>query len=504
MALFRRRSKASSGNVSHEVSPPDQGEPAAPVIPARPAKAMAPQTSDDSQAVEKTAEPKAVGVFVSVIIPVYNSMPYLTELLNSLELQDLDKSLYEVIAVNDGSTDFGGEILDVYAKRNDNFTVVHQENSGWPGKPRNVGTALAKGEYVFYADSDDTLGTEALRRMRDFALEHDVDVLAPKLVPVGGRVIRTSLFSSTQIDVPLEQIFATLMPQKLIRRQMILDHGLRFAEEKVRLEDGMVLAGCYLHAKRVSVLGDYDYYYIRERGDGNNISAQPFEPMGYVESMTHISNTIRSNTLDDPELGRRLIAGLFKRKGLKFFTGERFLKYREARAKLWTAAFGPYVQEFLAERTNEVLSDHDAAKAAAIIAGDYEELKRLAAKDDDVAGRPELIKATSKSDHFELRFTSPAIGPAPRGVYIDERETDRRLQFPIVDQDSGQYIAKISYATLGASLKGKADIHVRYDHAETRRIRMPANVKEATYAGAIVFRTVTGALSIDLRKAKLV
>jgi len=179
------------------------------------------------------------------------------------------------------------------------------------------------------------------------------------------------------------------------------------------------------------------------------------------------------------------------------------LKYREARAKLWTAAFGPYVQEFLAERTGEVLSEHDAAKASAIIVRDYEELKRLAAKDDDVAGRPELIKASSKSDHFELRFCSPAIGPAPCGVYVDERETDRRLQFPIVEQDSGQYIAKISYSVLGASLKGKADIHVNYDHAETRRVRMPANVKETTYAGAIVFRTVTDALSIDLRKAKL-
>jgi len=502
MALFRKRSKATvSAEPQAEVKPEAIVPAPAEVAPAE----VAPVVKDVPKVDPEVAEPATVpeGVFVSVVIPVYNSMPYLTELLNSLELQDLDKSLYEVIAVNDGSTDFGGEILDVYAKRNENFTVVHQENSGWPGKPRNVGTALAKGEYVFYADSDDTLGTEALRRMRDFALEHDVDVLAPKLVPVGGRVIRTSLFSSTQVDVPLEQIFATLMPQKLIRRQMILDHDLRFAEEKVRLEDGMVLAGCYLHAKRVSVLADYEYYYIRERGDGNNISAQPFEPMGYVESMTHISNTIRNNTTDDPQLGRLLIAGLFKRKGLKFFVGDRFLKYREARAKLWTAAFGPYVQEFLAERTTEVLSEHDTAKAMAIISGDYEELKRLAAKDSDVAVRPELTKATSKNDHFELHFSVPEIGPTPRGLYIDERDTDTRLQFPVAEQGSGRYVAQVPYAALSAQPLGIGDIHVKYDHAETRRIRVAANVKEATNAGTRVYRTVNGALSIDLRKAKL-
>lgn len=499
MALFRRRTKTAGTNESLAAAKAQTVE-LAPVE-ASPVETRSVAAENAQELVEPVQ--RAEGVFVSVIIPVYNSMPYLTELLNSLELQDLDKSLYEVIAVNDGSTDFGGEILDVYAKRNENFTVVHQENSGWPGKPRNVGTALAKGEYVFYADSDDTLGTEALRRMRDFALAHDVDVLAPKLVPVGGRVIRTSLFSSTQIDVPLEQIFATLMPQKLIRRQMILDHDLRFAEEKVRLEDGMVLAGCYLHAKRVSVLADYEYYYIRERGDGNNISAQPFEPMGYVESMTHISNTIRNNTTEDPHLGRMLIAGLFKRKGLKFFVGERFLKYREARAKLWTSAFGPYVQEFLAENTNEVLSDHDTAKAMAIIAGDYDELKRLAAKDAEASVRPELTKASSKSDHFELQFTSAVIGPTPRGLYIDERETDRRLEFPVVEQGAGRYVASVDFATLGAQSMGIGDIHVKYDHAETRRIRIEATVKEASQAGARVYRTVNGALSIDLRKAKL-
>lgn len=502
MALFRKRSKTSGGNTPLESKVLEQAEPAPQDPVDRVNKAAVEEVG--SERVESAELNKPEGIFVSVVIPVYNSMPYLTELLNSLELQDLDKSLYEVIAVNDGSTDFGGEILDVYAKRNANFTVVHQENSGWPGKPRNVGTAMAKGEYVFYADSDDTLGTEALRRMRDFALKHDVDVLAPKLVPIGGRVIRTSLFASTQVDVPLESIFATLMPQKLIRRQMILDNDLRFAEEKVRLEDGMVLAGCYLHAKRVSVLADYEYYYIRERGDGNNISAQPFEPVGYVESMTHISNTIRKNTADDPELGRRLIAGLFKRKGLKFFVGERFLKYRDARAKMWISAFGPYVQEFLAERTDEVLSDHDAAKSLAIIAGDHEELKRLAKLDDQVAVRPELVKSVNKSDRLELHLVAPKIGPSPRAIYLDERDSERRLEFPVKHLGGEKYLAQISFADLSSASLAITDAHVKFDHAETRRIRVPSEVKDLVFAGARVYRTVNGLLSIDLRKSKFV
>ncbi|WP_313814375.1 glycosyltransferase [Glutamicibacter sp.] len=443
------------------------------------------------------------GIFISVVIPVYNSMPYLTELLNSLELQDLDKEFYEVIVVDDGSSDFGGEILDIYAKRNENFKVVHQENSGWAGKPRNVGTDLARGEYIFYADSDDTLGTEALRRMRDFAFQHEVDVLVPKLVPTGGRVIRTSLFAKTMIDAPLESVFATLMPQKLIRRSLLQDNNLRFSEEKVRLEDGMVLSAVYLLAKRVSILADYEYYFIRERGDGNNISAQPFEPFSYVHSVAHISQTIKDLTADDPHLGRLLTAGLFKRKGLKFFVGERFLKYREARAKLWISAFGPYISEYLPERREEYFSANDAAKTEAIIAGDYEELKRLAAVDLEASQKPELVKSAIKSDAFELRFTSPVSGPTPEAVLVNERGGDRRLEFPI-DKSSrnGQHAVLLTFSALSTLAPAIGDIHVKYAHAETRRIRVPKDVQETKDHGARVYRTVKGALSIDLKKAK--
>ncbi|WP_345600457.1 glycosyltransferase family A protein, partial [Thermocatellispora tengchongensis] len=112
---------------------------------------------------------------VSVVVPVHNAMPYLAELLESLEQQDMDRRLYEVIAVDDGSTDSGGRVLEAFAARNPNARVIHQPNSGWPGKPRNVGLAASRAEYVFFCDADDYLGPEALPRMVDYAQEHDVD-----------------------------------------------------------------------------------------------------------------------------------------------------------------------------------------------------------------------------------------------------------------------------------------------------------------------------------------
>ncbi|NNV09367.1 glycosyltransferase, partial [Geobacillus sp. MMMUD3] len=70
---------------------------------------------------------------VSVIIPVYNVEDYLPECLDSLVNQALGSFTAEVIAVDDGSTDASGSILDEYAARYDFVRVIHQENSGWPG-----------------------------------------------------------------------------------------------------------------------------------------------------------------------------------------------------------------------------------------------------------------------------------------------------------------------------------------------------------------------------------
>ena len=91
---------------------------------------------------------------VSVIIPVYNVEKYLRKCLDSVFAQDYAD--YEVICVNDGSTDGSGKILDEYADRHANLIVRTQENRGL-GAARNAGVAAATGEYVVFLDSDDFL-----------------------------------------------------------------------------------------------------------------------------------------------------------------------------------------------------------------------------------------------------------------------------------------------------------------------------------------------------------
>ena len=90
--------------------------------------------------------------FISVIIPAYNAEKYICSCLDSvLALSYQNK---EIIVVDDGSTDNTGRIIDDYAEKNRNITVVHQTNKG-VSAARNRGIDLARGTYLFFVDSDD-------------------------------------------------------------------------------------------------------------------------------------------------------------------------------------------------------------------------------------------------------------------------------------------------------------------------------------------------------------
>ena len=94
---------------------------------------------------------------LSVVVPVYNVEKFLPRCLDSLLRQGLEPGEWEVICVNDGSPDNCATILAEYEmKHPDVFKVITQENQGLGGA-RNVGTALAQGEFVTYLDSDDYL-----------------------------------------------------------------------------------------------------------------------------------------------------------------------------------------------------------------------------------------------------------------------------------------------------------------------------------------------------------
>ncbi|MEU6809760.1 glycosyltransferase [Streptomyces sp. NPDC046831] len=211
---------------------------------------------------------------VSVIIGAYEAMPYLVECLASVEAQSIDPERVEVVAVDDGSTDGTGACLDEFAARAPMaVTVVHQENSGGPSGPRNVGLAKAAGRYVFFLDADDRLGPEALERMVAMADRNGTDVVLGKVEGINRKAPR-SMWGKTldRTDVFSSNIKFTLSAQKLFRRDLLERHGMRFDESLFTGEDALFTMEAYLRADGVSVISDYTCYYLVGRDDGKHVT----------------------------------------------------------------------------------------------------------------------------------------------------------------------------------------------------------------------------------------
>ena len=113
---------------------------------------------------------------LSIIVPVYNVADYLAKCLDSLLAQDLPQNEYEIIVVNDGSTDNSGEIAQQYADKYANITLINQGNQGLSGA-RNTGIKCAKGDYIQFVDSDDYLEENVLGGLLKQVEKDNLDVL---------------------------------------------------------------------------------------------------------------------------------------------------------------------------------------------------------------------------------------------------------------------------------------------------------------------------------------
>jgi glycosyltransferase involved in cell wall biosynthesis len=108
-----------------------------------------------------------------VVIPVYNPGSYIGDCIRSMIGEVPSGAEYEVVFVDDGSTDDTPALLDKIAAEHTNIRVVHEQNSGWSGRPRNVGIDCSQGEYVMFVDHDDSLGAQALERLYEYGTAHN-------------------------------------------------------------------------------------------------------------------------------------------------------------------------------------------------------------------------------------------------------------------------------------------------------------------------------------------
>ena len=143
-------------------------------------------------------------------------------------------------------------------------------NSGGAARPRNRILDEATGEYVFFVDSDDTIGNQALERIAEAVAAIPADWIAIHQAPVNGRAFVAECPPAAGGGGPRAMAFTTLTVHKVFRRAEIERQQLRFDERLSPGEDVTFTFSYILNAERFLMLGGYDYYYLTQHGDNPN------------------------------------------------------------------------------------------------------------------------------------------------------------------------------------------------------------------------------------------
>lgn len=256
--------------------------------------------TERSPSAAETATPAAETStpLVSMVIPVYNSISYLAETLDSMLVQGLSESELEVVMVDDGSNDGSETMMDEYAERHPNFRVIHQAPSGGPASPCNVGAYAARGRYFFVLGSDDVMTPNALRDLAEIAEREGSDIVLGKLSSIGGRRTPGAVFAKTVYNADLveNRIFNTLSAVKLFRTELLHKTGALHPTTLRIGSDQPFVAALYLAAGKISICADRDYVRIRTREDGTNITSTRRTPRDYMDLLELLMPVIVDGT----------------------------------------------------------------------------------------------------------------------------------------------------------------------------------------------------------------
>jgi len=209
---------------------------------------------------------------LSIIVPVYNVEQYLSKCLNSLLNQDMIVEDYEIIVINDGSTDNSLIILDEYAQRYKNIKIITQENQGLSGA-RNTGVNHAMGKYLFFVDSDDYIEPNCLFNLLQFAEKNDLDAIRfnYRQAYEDGKVGRIENLTLQNEKIKTGKEFLTddlglwcyvwvyLFKTDIVKQQKLFEVGIYF-------EDGEWTPRVLLQINSIGYLDKLVYNYLQRTG----------------------------------------------------------------------------------------------------------------------------------------------------------------------------------------------------------------------------------------------
>ena len=201
-------------------------------------------------------------LLVSIIVPIYKVEEYLDECIESIVHQTYPN--IEIILVDDGSPDRCPQLCDEWAKKDNRIKVIHKENGG-VSSARNAGITLAKGEWIWFVDSDDSVEKDALADIINFAADNDLVIFDSKL---NEQYIKDENFFSKYY---FRYAFGFGPCNKLYRKSIIEDRGLKFDFQEKIGEDLLFNIMYYKFAERYYFTDKHCYNYrMRENSAMNS------------------------------------------------------------------------------------------------------------------------------------------------------------------------------------------------------------------------------------------
>jgi glycosyltransferase involved in cell wall biosynthesis len=335
--------------------------------------------------------------------------------------------------------------------------VEHIPNSGWPGRPRNIGLDLATGDYVFFADNDDYLERDGLERVHAMAVLDRADVVVGKVVGHSRRVPR-GLFEGNLHGVPFEPgLLALLTPHKLFRRRLLDEHGLRFPEGKRRLEDHPFVLGAYFAAERISVLADRPVYHWVRRAEQQTASMSRFDADAYFDNVREVLDLVEAKT-EPGEARDRLLAHWYRGKMLGRIGGRGWL-YREEdwREELY-AAVRRLAMERFPEDFHDRLPYNLRLRSKLMRAGDLDALGRLSRYERRLRPVIRVRGIERGGTHLVLRLESWMGGPMTKLRF--ERTGDRTFWVPPTEA-LAEAVAEADREVTGELRRSTLDVFLR-------------------------------------------
>jgi hypothetical protein len=226
-----------------------------------------------------------------------------------------------------------------------------------------------------------------------------------------------------------------------------------------------------VHAKRISILGDYDYYFLRARKDGRHLSRTERDPVSYTASVVKLLEIVRQH-VRDPVMADQVVLDLYRRKCLHEYDPRRFSLYDAAVQDSWIAVHKDVVERFVTEPMERRLESPFRERSYFIRRGDRDGLLESSRHETAPVVSATVTLANWVGDGLEIAVKTSVRGrlglPRQLICQLVRRDGDGASAFPITRQSQeapahgqpAQYYGVLPRPSMQALIEGTYDVHV--------------------------------------------